>query len=112
MKTRNLLLGTVVLILAVGTAFASRALSADIYAKVYMTQLDEANHHESCLDTQATCEDAAGNQCRVRLDVQKQDAPDVTSATFKDDACSIAVFQSGNAIAESSATPWALVSPE
>ena len=112
MKTRNLLLGTMVLILAVGTAFASRALSGNIYTKVYMTSQAELTHTETCLNTQVTCADVSGSRCRVRLQVQKAGAPNVTSITFKDDACTVPITQVGDDIAQSLQEPWALVNPE
>lgn len=112
MKTKSLFLGALALILAVGTAFASRALSADIFTEVYLTPQAETNHSASCLNTHVTCEDVSGSQCRVRLDVQKADAGDVTSETFRDDICSQQITQSGSAIAESTEEVWSLVSPE
>lgn len=83
MKTKNISLGILAAMLAIGTAFASSLTPKPIRVKARVTESGPI----SCIATNVACNDPGAFACKVQLNATT--GPDVTSKTYKDSNCSV-----------------------
>lgn len=93
MKTKKLMLGSLVFVFAIGTAFASLMAPQPIHVKALLT-----NGNEECVQLDEQCEDTGAEFCTVRVPVQS--GPDVTSQTYEDSNCTIPLRNTTDQIIE------------
>ncbi|MBC9797713.1 DUF6520 family protein [Sinomicrobium weinanense] len=92
MKTKKLILGSLVFVFAIGTAFAS--LMQDlrtIHVKALLT-----NGEEECVALDKQCDNDGQFECTVQIN-NVQQGPNTTSNTYFDSACSNPLFHTSSA---------------
>lgn len=83
MKTKKLMLGALVFVFAVGTAFASFLAPQTIHVRALLT-----NNEEECVQLDKQCDDAGSFDCTVQINGVQQ-GTDTTPNTYSDSECSI-----------------------
>ncbi|RNL87747.1 hypothetical protein ED312_10115 [Sinomicrobium pectinilyticum] len=85
MKTKQLILGSLVFVFAVGTAFASLLAPQKVYVEALVDRPSGPN--QECVPLQAQCEDSGFEACAVEL-INQPGAPQ-TSNTYSDSNCTM-----------------------
>lgn len=83
MKTKNVMLGIIAVVFAVGSAFASFLSPSAIRVKARVVE----NGVITCVNTQAICNDPGNFVCKVTLAVEE--GPSTTTKTYKDASCTV-----------------------
>jgi hypothetical protein len=105
MKTKNLILGLIVFVFAVGSAFASLLAPANIWVKARLT----SGGSITCVNTNVTCENSGAVRCTVTLPVQQ--GSNTTSTTYKNNGCTLAIFRPAPGTSNSSVQVFELIEP-
>jgi hypothetical protein len=105
MKTKNLLLGLIAFVFAVGSAFASLLAPANIWVKARLT----SGGSITCVDTQVTCANSGAVRCTVTVPVQQGSG--VTSSTYRNSGCTVAIFRPESGTSNSSVPVFELIEP-
>jgi hypothetical protein len=106
MKTKNLLLGLIAFVFAIGSAFASLLAPAEIWVKARRTCAGII----SCVNTEVTCANAGAVRCKVQLPVQQGN--NTTSKTYKNSSCTLPIFRPDAGTSISSVEVCELAEPD
>ncbi|RAV29468.1 DUF6520 family protein [Sinomicrobium soli] len=98
MKIQKVIMGSLVLVFAVGSAVASTYFTTPVYVKA------SNDGPSDCVALDATCNDQTQNPCKVIVDTELQ-GEQTSSVTYLEAGCITPLFHNGEPIPASPVNP-------